>query len=211
MFLDLLWKGIIIGLSASIPLGPIGVLCIQRTLNKGRKSGFISGLGAAAADGFYAIVAGFSVSIVIDYLTEYQLILRIIGSIVLFFLGYKLITTNPAVQLRNQLKKKRKGLFGDFISIFALTISNPITVFVFAAVFAGFHVLDPDTPKHSVLILIFGILLGASTWWFTLSSVVSIFKDKFRLRRLLLINRIAGVLVIAFGGFIIATLFFDKF
>lgn len=211
MFLDLLWKGIIIGLSASIPLGPIGVLCIQRTLNKGRKSGFISGLGAAAADGFYAIVAGFSVSIVIDSLTEYQLYLRIIGSIVLFVLGYKLITTNPAVQLRNQLKKKRKGLFGDFISIFALTISNPITVFVFVAVFAGFHVLDPDTERYSVLVLIFGILLGASTWWFTLSSVVSIFKDKFRLRRLLLINRIAGVLVIAFGGFIIATLFFDKF
>ncbi len=210
MFLDLLWKGIIIGLSASIPLGPIGVLCIQRTLNKGRRSGFISGLGAAAADAFYAIIAGFSISIIIDYLTEFQVYLRIGGSIVLFFLGYKLITTNPAVQLRKQLKRKRKGLFGDFISIFALTISNPITVFVFAAVFAGFNIVDKTAATYSVLVLICGIILGAASWWFTLSSVVSIFKDKFKLRRLLIINRIAGVLVIAFGGFVIATLFFDK-
>lgn len=211
MFLDIVWKGILIGLSASIPLGPIGVLCIQRTLNKGRRSGFISGLGAAAADGFYAVIAGFSVSIIINYLTEYQLYIRIVGSIILFIMGYNLMTTNPAVQLRKQLKKKRKGLFGDFISIFALTLSNPVTVFVFVAVFAGFNVVDKESATTSVLILIAGILIGASSWWFTLSSIVSIFKEKFKLRRLLIINRIAGILVIAFGGFIIATLFFDKF
>ncbi len=211
MFLNYLWKGIIIGLSASIPLGPIGVLCVQRTLNKGRKSGFVSGLGAAAADGFYAIVAGFSVSIITDSIAEYQFYLRIIGSIILLFLGYKLIITNPAVQLRKQLKKKRKGLFGDFISIFALTLSNPITLFVFAAVFAGFQVVDPSSKTVSVLILICGVLLGASLWWFTLSGIVSVLRHKFRLRRMLIINRVAGILVIAFGGFIIATLFFDKF
>ncbi|PLX08703.1 MAG: lysine transporter LysE [Marinilabiliales bacterium] len=210
MFLDIVWKGILIGLSASIPLGPIGVLCIQRTLNKGRRAGFISGLGAAAADGFYAVIAGFSVSIVINYLTEYQLYIRIVGSIILFILGYNLMTSNPAVQLRKQLKKKRKGLFGDFISIFALTLSNQITVFVFVAVFAGFNVVDKTSATLSVLILIAGILTGASAWWFTLSSIVSIFKEKFKLRRLLVINRIAGILVIAFCGFIIATLFFDK-
>jgi threonine/homoserine/homoserine lactone efflux protein len=210
MFLEYISKGIVIGLSASIPLGPIGVLCIQRTLNKGRLSGFISGLGAAAADGFYAIVAGFSIAIIIDSLTAYQLYLRIIGSIILFFMGYKLIVTNPAIQLRKQLKKKGKGLFGDFISIFALTVSNPITVFVFAAVFAGFNVVNKASETISIIILIFGILLGATLWWFTLSSVVSIFRQKFKLRRMLIINRIAGVLVIAFGGFIIATLFFDK-
>jgi len=128
----------------------------------------------------------------------------------LFILGYNLMTSNPAVQLRKQLKKKRKGLFGDFISIFALTLSNPITVFVFVAVFAGFNVVDKTSATLSVLILIAGILTGASAWWFTLSSIVSIFKEKFKLRRLLVINRIAGILVIAFGGFIIATLFFDK-
>ncbi len=206
MFLDYLWKGIIIGLSASIPLGPIGVLCIQRTLNKGRKSGFISGLGAAAADGFYAIVAGFSVSVIIDYLTEYQTSLRIGGGIVLLFMGYKLFTTNPGKQLRDQLKRKRKGLFGDFISIFALTISNPITIFVFMAVFAGFNLVESQSDHTNVFSLITGILLGATTWWFTLSTVVSIFRGKFKLRRMLLINRIAGVLVILFGLFVFSTL-----
>lgn len=206
MFLDYLWKGIIIGLSASIPLGPIGVLCIQRTLNKGRRSGFISGLGAAAADGFYAVVAGFSVTVIIDYLTEYQTFLRIGGGIVLLFMGYKLFTTNPGKQLRNQLKKKRKGLFGDFISIFALTVSNPITIFVFMAVFAGFNLVESQSDHNIVLSLITGILLGATTWWFTLSTVVSIFRKKFKLRRMLLINRIAGVLVILFGLFVFSTL-----
>ncbi|MDD3858857.1 MAG: LysE family transporter [Bacteroidales bacterium] len=210
MFFNYLWKGIIVGLSASIPLGPIGVLCIQRTLNKGKTSGFISGLGAAAADGFYAIVAGFSISIVIDSLVEYQLYLRILGGLVLLFLGYKLMTANPGVQLRKQLRKKRTGLFGDFISIFALTVSNPITVFVFAAVFAGFGIVDKESNILSVLILILGVLIGATSWWFTLSSVVSIFRQKFKLRRMLIINRVAGVLVIIFGLFIFGTLFFNN-
>ncbi len=210
MFLDYLWQGIIVGLSASIPLGPIGVLCIQRTLNKGKISGFVSGLGAAAADGFYAIVAGFSITIIIDSLTEYQTYLRIIGGIVLLVMGYKLIVANPGIQLRKQLKKKGKGLFGDFISIFALTVSNPITVFVFAAVFAGFGIVDKESQFTSVLSLIFGVVFGATLWWFTLSSVVSIFRSKFKLRRMLWINRIAGVLVIIFGLFVIASIFFDK-
>ncbi len=210
MFLEYLWQGIVVGLSASIPLGPIGVLCIQRTLNKGRISGFVSGLGAASADGFYAIVAGFSISVVIDSLTEYQLYLRIIGGLVLLFMGYKLIVANPGVQLRKQLKKKRKGLFGDFISIFALTVSNPITVFVFAAVFAGFGIVDKESQFSSVLSLIVGVLTGATIWWFTLSSIVSIFRSKFKLRRMLVLNRIAGILVILFGLFIFGTLLFGK-
>lgn len=208
MFLDYLWKGIIVGLSASIPLGPIGVLCIQRTLNKGRLSGFVSGMGAAAADGFYAIVAGFGISVIIDSITEYQLYLRLIGGLVLLIMGYKLFVTNPGVQLRKQLKKKGSGLFGDFMSIYALTISNPITIFVFAAVFAGFKIVDKNSQFVSVLSLVSGVLLGACLWWFTLSSIVSIFRDKFKLRRMLVINRIAAVLVVLFALFIFGTLIF---
>ena len=114
MILNNLWKGIVIGLSASIPLGPIGVLIIQRTLNKGRLSGFISGLGATFADVFYAFIAGFSVKIIIDSINEYEILLRSIGGAILFFMSYKLFVTNPGVQLRKQLKKKRSGLIGDF-------------------------------------------------------------------------------------------------
>jgi threonine/homoserine/homoserine lactone efflux protein len=211
MFLDYLWKGIIIGLSASIPLGPIGVLCIQRTLNKGRLSGFISGLGAAFADGFYAVIAGFGVTAIIDYLTEYQLALRIIGAIVLIFMGVKLMQTNPALQLRRQLRKKRKGLIGDFISIFALTLSNPITLFIFITVFASLSIFNTESNALSVFFMLFGTLLGASTWWFILTTVVSIFRNEFKLRRMLYINRIAGILIVFFGIFVFISVFFlDK-
>ena len=112
--------------------------------------------------------------------------------------------------ITKQLKKKRKGLFGDFISIFALTVSNPITVFVFAAVFAGFGIVDKESQFSSVLSLIVGVLTGATIWWFTLSSIVSIFRSKFKLRRMLVLNRIAGILVILFGLFIFGTLLFGK-
>ncbi len=210
MFAEFLWKGIVVGLLASIPLGPIGVLCIQRTLSKGRLSGFISGLGAAAADVLFAIIAGFGISIIIDSVVEYQFYLKIIGGIILFLLGIKLLFTNPAIELRKQLKNKKKGLLGDFLSIFAVMISNPVGIFIFAAVFAGFNLVAGGSTA-SVLFLILGVLLGASLWWFCLSSLVSIFKEKFRLRRLLIINRIAGVLIIGFGVLIIISIFVPGF
>lgn len=208
MLLEYIWKGIVVGLSASIPLGPIGVLCIQRTLNKGRVSGFVSGLGAAAADGLFAIIAGFGISIIIDSVVEYQLYLKAVGGIILFVMGIRLLYANPAIDLRRQLKKKKKGLFGDFLSIFILTISNPIGVFVFIAVFAGFNLVVKDSTA-SVLVLVAGVLLGAALWWFALSGFVSLFRHKFRLRKLLLVNRIAGVLVIVFGLLVIVSIFWE--
>lgn len=205
MFLDNLWMGIIVGLSASIPLGPIGVLCIQRTLNKGRLSGFVSGSGAAVADGFFAIIAGFGISIIIDSIIQYQLYLKIAGGILLMVIGIKLLYQNPALELRKQLKKKKQGLLGDFISVFILTVSNPIGIFVFGAVFAGFNMIHDS--NLSVIMIIIGVLLGASLWWFSLTSFVSIFRKKFRLRKLLLVNRIAGVLVIIFAVIIFISIF----
>lgn len=208
-FLEYFWKGIIVGLSATIPLGPIGVLCIQRTLNKGRQSGFVSGIGAATADAFYAVLAGFGVSFIIDYLIKYQTGIRITGSLILIFLGYRLITTNPAIQLRKQLRKKRKGLFGDFISTFALTISNPITIIYFIGIFAGFNILGQQSNYFSVVALIIGVFSGALLWWFSLSTLINIFRNKFKLRKLLYINRITGIFIIGFAIFIIVSVFID--
>lgn len=210
MILTNLWKGIIVGLSASIPLGPIGVICIQRTLNKGRRSGFISGLGAAVADGLYAFIAGFGVKIVMDSINEYQIFIRSIGGVFLLFMSYKLYVTNPGVQLRKQLKKKRSGLLGDFFSVFALTISNPITLFFFAVVFAGFNVVDKTSDLIVVILLLIGVLLGAVLWWFTLTSIVNKFRGKFKLRRMLYINRVAAILIALFAISIIVSIFFDK-
>ncbi len=208
MAIEYLLKGIIVGLSASIPLGPIGVLCIQRTIMKGKKAGFVSGLGAATADGVFAILAGFGVSVVIDSLIEYQDALKIIGAVVLAIMGAKLVTTNPAKQVR-QPKKKNKKLWGDFASFFALTISNPMYLFVFIAVFAGFGLVGTESNTASVLLLIAGILAGASLWWFTLTSIVSMFRSKFRLRRILYLNRITGVVIIFFGIFVFISVFLN--
>lgn len=187
--------GIIIGISASIPLGPIGVLVVQRTLNKGRLSGFISGLGAAFSDTIYAIIAGFSLSFIVGFIESQLLWIQIIGAIILISLGLKIFYTNPAIQLRRQ-KKKSTSLIQDFLSTFALTIANPLAVFLFMAFFAGFRVVEA---KHTMLenfLLIGGVFIGAAFWWFTLSSLVNLFRSKINLRRLFWINKIAGSTIV---------------
>ncbi len=207
MLADFIWKGVIIGLSVSIPLGPIGVLTIQRTLSKGRRSGLVNGLGAATADVFYAVLAGFGISIVIDFILKYQSIFKFIGGAFLLILGYRLIVSNPAKTLRQQCKDKNKGLWGDYFSTLGLTISNPIVLFVFLAVFAGLGLIDKTSHIPSVIFLLLGVVCGACLWWFTLTFLVSIFRSKFRLRRLLIINQISGILVILFGLFVFASIF----
>lgn len=210
MIFQHLWQGILVGLSATIPLGPIGVLCIQRTLNKGRTSGFVSGLGAASADSVYAILAGFGVSVIIDSLIQHQVAIRLVGAVVLLGMGYKVFTTNPGIQLRRQMRRKHKGLFGDFVSTFALTASNPLTVIYFIGIFAGFNIVSTRSDVLSIAILIVGVFTGAVSWWFTLTSIVNTFRKKFRLRSLLYINRVAGILIILFAiGVGVSVLFID--
>jgi len=145
MVLEFLIKGVIIGFTASVPLGPIGVLCIQKTISKGRISGFVSGLGAAASDMFYAIIAGFGLSFVTNFILENQLYLKIAAAIILFYLGFKIFFTKTVNEIQ-QSKKKGTGLFGDFISIFFLTVSNPLALFFFGGAFAafGFALRVPD-------------------------------------------------------------------
>lgn len=190
--------GVIIGFSASVPLGPIGVICIQKTINKGRWSGLVSGAGAAGADTFFAIIAGFGLTFITDFITEKQLYLRIAGSIILLILGLKMFLTNPAIQIRRQ-RFKKKGLFSDFISVFFLTLSNPLTVLFFGAVFAGFGVVKEESDFLSVFFMVVGIFVGALAWWVILTTTVNHFRKKFRLKRLWWINKITGAIVILCG------------
>lgn len=195
------WKsfidGMMVGFSASVPLGPIGVLCIQRTLQRGRLSGFISGIGAALSDTIYAIIAGFSISYIVSFIEEQFIWINIFGAIILIFLGVTIYRSNPAVQLRRQ-KSKAGTLIQDFVSTFLLTISNPLAVFLFIAFFAGFGVVHPSSGLVGQLILIMGVFVGASTWWLLLTSVVGLFRSKVNLRRLFWINKIAGGTIIIF-------------
>ena len=129
-WIELLIKGIVVGYIASIPLGPIGVICIQRTLSKGKLSGFVSGLGASTADTFLSIVAGLGLSFIIDFVVDYTAIFKLLGGILVIFLGFRIFFKNPVHQFRRK-KLKKNNLYTDYISTLVLTLSNPLNIFLF--------------------------------------------------------------------------------
>lgn len=187
-----------IGLLVSIPLGPIGVICIQRTINKGRLSGFFSGAGAATADTIFAAIAGFSLTFIINFIEEKQKILEIIGGIIVILLGIKTFYTNPVNQLRRHKRKKNK-LFEDFLSVMLLTITNPFAIFLFVGMFAALGLAYTGENMGLSIVTIGGVFLGGILWWFTLSSLVNMFRDKFRLKQLWWINKISGAVIFVLG------------
>ncbi|WP_372752469.1 LysE family translocator [Labilibaculum sp.] len=194
-----LFKGIAVGLMVSIPLGPIGVLIIQKTIQKGRLAGFISGLGAAVADMFYATVAAFGLGMVLSFIESQEFYLQLVGSVFLIYVGMRIFLTNPIKQIRGARKPGKKGMLGDFVSIFFLTASNPIAVFVFVAVFAGTSIFGTDPTLRIELFLILGVLLGGALWWYVLSTIINIFRKKFRLKQLFWINKISGIVIAVLG------------
>lgn len=202
-----IFRGMLIGLMVSVPLGPMGVLIIQKTLQKGALAGFISGLGAAFADLFYATVAVFGLGFVVNLIQSHELLLQILGGIVLIIIGLIIYFRNPLKQIRMRKRVSKKGLLGDFATLFFLTVSNPVTIVVFMAVFAGASVFG-DAPSFKIeLFVLAGILLGGSLWWYTLSTLINIFRKKFRLRVLITINRISGILITILGGLVILASF----
>ena len=207
MEIDFLIKGIIVGFLASIPLGPVGVLCIQRTINKGRTSGLFSGMGAATVDAFFALVAALGLTFIINFIEEQQFYIQMIGGGVLIFLGTRIFNTNPIQQIRRHRKKKNK-LIEDFISVFFLTLSNPLAVFLFVAAFAGIGVVTSKDSSVKSSLIIAGVFIGATIWWASLTFFVDLFRKKFRLKQLWWINKIAGVIIIIFGIAAMLSVFF---
>ncbi len=202
--------GIILGFSASIPLGPIGLICIQKTLNRGRWAGIVSGAGSAASDTFFAIIAAFGISFISNFIEQQQFTLRITGSIILVLLGLKIFLTNLAISIRKQ-KKKKNNLLGDFISIFFLTLSNPVTLFVFGAVFASSGLIKVENTFFDLLEIVIGVFVGAMLWWLILTNFVNLFRAKFRLKRLWWINKITGAVIVIFGIFVFIASLVMKF
>ncbi|MBC5623415.1 MULTISPECIES: LysE family translocator [Butyricimonas] len=204
-----LFKGMLVGLMVSIPLGPMGVLIIQKTLHKGALSGFIAGMGAASADLFYAAVAAFGLGFVINIVQAHELLLQIIGGIFLIVIGLKIYFDNPIRQIRQrrQGRVSKTGLLGDYLSLFFLTVSNPITVVVFMAVFAGMSVFGESSSLLGEVLVVAGVLLGGGVWWYTLSTLVNIFRKKFRLRVLITINRVSGMIITILGALVILSAF----
>ena len=198
MDLTLLIKGFVIGAAASIPLGPIGVLCIQRTINKNRNAGFFSGMGAAISDTLYAIIAGFSLSYIIDLIQKYELMFEVTGAIVLFFLGIHIFRSHPVKDVQ-KFRKKGNSYFQDFLITFLLTFSNPLGVFIFLAIFTGSGIVLSIKEPFEALLVLTGIFSGACSWWFILTFVVSYFRHKFTLNVLWWFNKITGILIMIFS------------
>ncbi|MDR2885378.1 MAG: LysE family translocator, partial [Rikenellaceae bacterium] len=198
MWLELLIRGIIIGLTASIPLGPIGVLCIQRTLSKNHKSGFVSGLGSATADLVFASVALFSLTVVLSFIESHLMLIKAIGGACVIGVGAHIFFTNPVVQIRRN-RAGKTNLWQDYISLFFITIANPAFILIFVALFAAFGFSAADLGFAKAQLLVAGVFLGASLWWFMLTFSVNLLRKRFRPRHLLWMNRISGSVIVALG------------
>lgn len=195
---ELLLGGIIVGLMIAMPVGPVNILCIHRTLETGWRAGVISGLGAAAADMLYGGVAGFSITLVVQFLVREQFWIRLLGGILLVVIGILYFFKRP--EPLNALKQVRGSAYSDLRATFLLTLTNPTTVLSFLALLAALGMGDPRQWWLTVF-LVGGIFCGSMVWWIVLSSIVNRFRDRFNDRILLLMNRFAGL---AIGGFGVA-------
>jgi threonine/homoserine/homoserine lactone efflux protein len=196
-------SGIIIGFSIAAPVGPIGVLCIRRTLAEGRLHGLVSGLGAATADAVYGCIAAFGLTFISDVLVQQQLWLRLVGGAFLIFLGVKTIFSKPSEKPPSE---KRTGLMTAYGSTFFLTLTNPVTILSFAAIFAGIGLGSAVADYGSAALLVFSVFAGSAMWWLILSGTVSLLQKKVTPRVLKWINRVSGVVIMGFGVFILISL-----
>lgn len=186
-------RAFIIGISIAAPVGPIGVLCIRRTLANGRAAGFVSGMGAASADMVYGAIAAFGVTAITGLLVDNAFWLSIIGGSFLLYLGIKTFFEKPSDK---PAQAAQDGLLSMYASTFFLTITNPMTILSFAAIFAG-TMLGKTT--GSPLVIVAGVLAGSATWWLTLSFGVGLLRDRLTQTHMAWINRISGAIITAFG------------
>lgn len=185
--------GFVIGISIAAPVGPIGILCIRRTLANGRAAGFISGLGAATADMIYGMIAAFGLTAVTRALVDNAALLRIVGGFFLLYLGIKTFLEKPSDK---PAQASQGGMLSMYTSTFLLTITNPMTILSFAAIFAG-TLLGKTT--GSPVVMVAGVFTGSAFWWLSLSFGVGILRDRLTQTHLAWINRISGVIITVFG------------
>jgi len=191
MDLGFLVKGLIIGFSLALPVGPIALLLIRRTLARGMLAGLLSGFGAATADLVYGAIAGFGLSVVSNFLIENQIALRVAGGILLGYLGARIFLSVP---LPRTNEEERRGLAKYYLSAFVLTLTNPLTFLAFAAILAAAGVAAARTVDVAALVV--GVFCGSALWWLMLSGIVSFFHGSLSLNGIRMVNRISGTLIV---------------
>lgn len=194
----ILLKSIIIGFSIAAPVGPIGLLCINRTLHYGFKSGFFSGFGAALADGLYGSIAAFGLTFISQQLIEHQYWIKIIGGIFLLYLGIKTFLATPAKNAA--ISPIHASNIQNFITTFFLTLTNPLTILSFIGIFAGLGLGTEHIHYIESALLVTGVIIGSLIWWVVLSFIVAkIFRSKFSSTANSLINKFSGATIALFG------------
>jgi threonine/homoserine/homoserine lactone efflux protein len=204
--IEILLKGVLLGLTVSMPLGPIGIILINRTIKRGFLSGFFSGLGLGTADTLLAILAALGFTVIIGFIKDERFIITIIAGLVVVGVGVKVFLSNPVKDLRKR-DKSDKSLWRDFYSVFVLSITNPYTILIFVAFFSGIHISGNIRPELVPFLLIPGVFIGAMSWWFSLSYFLSRFKKNIRLRAIVRINKLGGIVILLIGILLLLSVF----
>jgi len=202
---DIIYKGFFIGILVSAPMGPVGLLCVQRTLRKGQWHGFFSGVGAAFSDLMYAGITSLGMGFVIDAITTNQYVLQIIGSILLMGFGIYVFVSNPFKGLHEQ-KENVNSYLQDAVTAFFVTLSNPLIIFLYIALFARFNYIAPEEKLISILVGLASILVGALSWWLLITFLVGKLRKILSLRGLWLVNKIVGSIIIALSIYLLISL-----
>lgn len=186
----------LIGFSIAAPVGPIGVLCIRRTLTGCRLVGFVSGLGAATADAMYGFIAAFGLTAISAFLVDQQTALRMGGGAFLLYLGARTLRSTPATAAA---RATARSLWGAYASTVALTITNPTTILSFVAIFAGLGIAEQEHDYVGSALVVLGVFLGSALWWLILSGATGLMRARLDGGRLVWVNRVSGVIILAFG------------
>ncbi|MBQ3624321.1 MAG: LysE family transporter [Prevotella sp.] len=209
--LDIIFKGMLIGILVSAPMGPVGILCVQRTLNKGRWYGFVTGIGATVSDLIYALITGLGMSFVMNlvYNSQNRFFLQIAGSIMLLFFGIYSWRSNPVKNIHRSSKTKGT-LFHNGLTAFFVTLSNPLIILLFMAVFAQLAFIMPGKPLE-MCIGYLSIIAGALLWWFGLTWLIDKIRNKFEETGIIIINKVIGSVVILISLIILLGTVFNLF
>jgi len=203
MNMGLFLKGLAVGFLIAMPVGPIGVLCIQRTLNKGKLHGIVSGLGAATADAIYSFIAAFGLTVISNFLVKEKMWLRLIGGIFLCYMGARVYLSKSQ---QRTATVDSTSYVKDYVSAFILTFTNPTTFLAFAATFAGLGLVRAVEHHVTALLLVAGVFVGSGLWWFVLSGLAATFLGKLLYSRPTWLNKVSGIVIIVFGLFVLLTL-----
>lgn len=198
--LSTLWRGLAIGILISAPMGPVGILCVQRTLNRGRRVGFFTGVGAAISDLFYCMLTGFGLSFIEEFLHRNQNVIQLAGSIALVAFGIYIFRKNPAKALRAPDSPERGSAVKDLLSGFLFTVSNPLILFLIIGLYARFSFLGVGTQFYHYIGGFAAILGGALAWWWIVTYFVNKVRSHFNLRSMWLINKIIAIVIFIFAA-----------